>query len=633
MVVNRIKRQITDNKMKNIKKEINKRKKLKKISLAFILISFMIIIFLNIISNFIFFRIDLTSEKRYSLSPTTKNMLKKLDDIVYFKVFLEGEFPAGFKRLRNETKEILNEFRAYSNNIQYEFINPNKPDDPKESRNIQKLLMEKGLEPTQLYYDDEGGSKNQQIIFPGAIVSYKGKEIPVQLLNTQLGVSPESVINNSIQALEYNFAHAIKKVTEVNKQNIGFLTGQGELNQYETADIISELSNYYTVKRIQLGYQDKDFLSFVNENANSSFVTTDTNNVSLEVNDKLIGEYVKLQFEWLKKFDALVIAKPTQPFSEREKFMIDQYIMNGGKVLWFIDPMLASMDSLINSTMTIGFTRQLNLEDQFFKYGVRLNNNLIQDLKAAPIPIETGKMANQPQYSFLPWLFFPVIMTESTHPIVKNLNAVKCEFVSSIDILDNENVVKTPLLYTSKYSRTLNAPVTIDLNMLRAKPDERLFNKPNQIIAVLLEGRFESLYKNRLMPEAFSSVAKEIKIVEESIPNKMIVVSDGDIIKNQVRVNESKEIIPLPLGYDKWTRQTYGNKDFVLNAINYLCEGSELIQARAKEFKLRLLDKTEVTKDKLKLQLLNSIFPIFIVLLLAFIILYSRRKKFNIQKK
>jgi len=610
------------------KKNTNKRKQIKKFSLIFLLISFVIIIFINIISQYIFFRIDLTSEKRYSLSSTTKKMLKELDDIVYFKVFLEGKFPAGFKRLRNETKEMLNEFRAYSGYIQYEFINPNKPDDPKETQNIHMLLMQKGLEPTQLYYDDEGNS-SQQIIFPGAIVSYKGKEVPVQLLNTQLGVSPESVINNSIQALEYNFAHAIKKITEKRKQKIAFINGHGELDKYETADIASELSNYYEVKHIQLNPQDEDFLSFVNENSSSSFLTTDTNNFSSEINDMLIGEYLRLQFDWIKNFDVLIVAKPTEPYNEKEKFLLDQYIMKGGRMIWFIDPVYATMDSLMNATMTLGFTQRLNLDDQFFKYGIRINNNLIQDIKAAPIPLETGRIANQPQYSFFPWLFFPLIMPELTHPIVKNLNAIKCEFVSSIDLVDKEGIIKTPLLQTSQYSRTLNAPVTIDLNILRSKPDERLFDSPHETVAVLLEGKFESLYKNRLLPTAFLSVAKDINIVNESIPNKMIVVSDGDIIRNQLRVNEMKEIIPLPLGYDKWTRQTYGNKDFVLNAINYLCDDSELIQARAKDFKLRLLDKTRIAKHKLNIQLLNTLLPILIILVMAFILTWLRRKKYG----
>lgn len=616
-----------------MKKEIKhnrKRRDIKRFSLIFLAASLLLIIFINIIGTYVFYRLDLTSEKRYSLSSATKEMLKELDEVVYFRVFLEGKFPAGFKRLRNETREMLNEFRAYSDYIEFEFINPNNPDDPKETRNIQMLLMEKGLEPTQLYYDEDGSS-SQQVIFPGAIASYKGKELAVQLLNTQIGVSPESVINNSIQALEYNFAHTIRKLTETRKQKIGFVTGHGELDVYETGDIMAELSNYYNVKRIQLSYQDEDFIEFVRQSSDSSFLTTDTMAALPEVNDALINKFVKLQTDWIKNFDLLIVAKPTLPYSERDKFILDQFVMHGGRMLWFIDPVFATMDSLMNSTWTVGFTQRLNLEDQLFRYGVRINNNLVQDIKSAAIPLETGRIANQPQYSFLPWLYFPVIMPESKHAIVKNLNAVKCEFVSSIDILENENVTKTPLLLTSKYSRTLNAPVTIDLNMLRSQPDERLFNKPGQVVAVLLEGQFESLYKNRLLPQAFNAVAKDIDVLNESVPGKMIVVSDGDIIKNQVRVNEMNEIMPLPLGYDKWTRQTYGNKDFVLNAVNYLCDDSELIQARTKEFRMRLLDKTRITENKLRLQLLNALLPIALILIMAFAATAWRRRKFKVK--
>ncbi|OPZ97901.1 MAG: ABC-type uncharacterized transport system [Bacteroidetes bacterium ADurb.Bin408] len=612
--------------MKNNIKNINKRRQLKKYNLYFLIVSLFTIIFLNIISYYVFFRIDLTTEKRYSLSPATKKMLKELDDIVFFKVYLEGKFPAGFKRLHNETKEILDEFRAYSDNIQYEFINPNNENDPKETRNIQMILMQKGLEPTQLYYEEDGSS-SQQVIFPGAIVSYRGKELPVQLLNTQKGVSPESVINNSIQTLEYNFAHTIKKITENRKQKIGFLEGHGELDAYETADIFQELSNFYLVKRIKFSYEDEDFLVYLKENNIQPFITTDTNQTPV-FQEKLIGEYIRYQFEWLKSFDALIIAKPNETFSERDKFFIDQFIMNGGKVVWLIDPVYATMDSLMVNTNTIGFSQRLNLDDQLFKYGVRINSNLIQDLKAVPIPLETGRMNNQPQYSFLPWFFFPVILPESNHPIVKNLNMLKTEFVSSIDIIEKENITATPLLSTSQYSRTLNAPVTIDLNILRSQPDKRLFNKPNRTIAVLLEGRFESLYKNRLLPPAFTEVAGSLKIISDSKPTKLVIVSDGDVIKNQVRVNEMKEIIPLPLGYDKWTRQTYGNKDFIMNVVNYLCDDTELIQARAKEFRLRILDKTKIAGHKMRLQLLNTLLPVLIVLMVGIVKAWKRRKKY-----
>lgn len=612
--------------MKKNSQNINKRRQLKKYNLYFLVASLFIIIFLNIISYYIFYRIDLTSEKRYSLSQATKKMLKELDDIVFFKVYLEGKFPAGFKRLHNETKEILDEFRAYSDNIQYEFINPNNENDPKETRNIHMLLMQKGLEPTQLYYEEDGSS-SQQVIFPGAIVSYRNKELPVQLLNTQKGVSPESVINNSIQTLEYNFAHTIKKLTEDRKQKIGFLEGHGELDSNETADIFLELSNFYLVKRIMLSYQDEDFLAYLKENNIQPFITTDTNKAPV-FDEKLIGDFIQYQFEWLKGFDALIIAKPNEPFSERDKFIIDQFLMNGGKIVWLIDPVYATMDSLMVNTTTMGFSQRLNLDDQLFKYGVRINSNLIQDLKAVSIPLETGRMANQPQYSFLPWFFFPVIMPESNHPIVKNLNMVKTEFVSSIDIIEKENITATALLNTSQYSRTLNAPVTIDLNILRSQPDKRLFNKPNRIVAVLLEGTFESLYKNRLLPPSFTAVAGNLKIIPDSKITKQVIISDGDIIKNQVRVNEMKEIIPLPLGYDKWTRQTYGNKDFIMNVVNYLCDDSELIQARAKEFRLRLLDKTKIAGHKMRLQILNTLLPVLIVLIAGIFMAWKRRNKY-----
>ncbi|MDD3878302.1 MAG: Gldg family protein [Bacteroidales bacterium] len=620
--------------MKENRSVIEKKHQVKKINIFFLLISLLIIIFVNIISTYKFFRLDLTAEKRYSLSKATKEMLRNLDDVVFFRVYLEGKFPAGFKKLRNETREILNEFRAYSSNIQYEFINPTRSEDQQETKNIYRLLMEKGLEPTQVYYNEEGGS-NTQVIFPGAIVSYKGREVPVQLLNQQLGVNPEMVINNSIQALEYGFAHAIKKLITPLKPKIAFLEGHGELDMYETADISMELSDYYAVRRIKLAYDDPDFQSYVIETGDSAFVSKDTTGIdpnidTNEVNDVLISNFVKLQFDWLNTFDALIIAKPKFEFNEKDKFMIDQFVMNGGKVLWFIDPVYITMDSLISNPATLAFSLKLNLEDQLFKYGVRINNNLIQDLKSATIPIETGRIANQPQYSYLPWLFFPIIMPEASHPVVKNINALRCEFVSSIDTIAIPNVKKTVLLSSSAYSRALNSPVPVDLSLLRNIPDQRLFNRSYEPIAVLLEGAFESLYKNRLLPPAFLAMAKDIVIKETSVPNKMLVVSDGDIIRNQIRVDERGQIIPLPLGYDRWTRQTFGNKDFVLNAINYLCDDSELIYARSKEFRLRMLDDTKVQKYKLFIQLANVILPILIIIILGLILYFYRRRKFSL---
>lgn len=619
------------NKNKN-KKVISRKKQFKRYSITTFFLSLAIILFLNIISSFVFYRADLTSEKRYSLSDATKTMLRDLDDLVFFRVYLEGDFPAGFRRLRNATKEMLDEFRAYSSHIQYEFINPTRQEDPAETRKIYELLMEKGLEPTQVYLT-EGSGSSTQVIFPGAIVSYQGQELPVQLLNSQMGASSHAVINNSIQAIEYNFAHAIKMLTQRRRQRVAFLEGHGQLSPIETADIFEELSKYYTVRRVSLSYDDPHFQRFVTDNIDSRFVTTDSlEALNIQFEEDMISEYVKLQFDWINSFDALVIAQPMSPFNEKDKFIIDQYIMNGGKVLWFIDAVHASMDSLIMNTSTMGFTNRLNIEDQLFKYGVRINNNLIQDLKSSEIPLETGRVGNQPQYSFFPWPFFPIIMPESNHPIVNNLNAIKMEFVSSIDTIAVPNVDKTILLTSSRYSRTLNVPVPIDLNILRRRPDERLFNRPHQPVAVLLEGSFESLYKNRLLPSSFLEAAKDIDIKENSQPNRMIVVSDGNVIRNQLRRSDTGEIIPLPLGYDRWTRQTFGNKDFVMNCINYLLDDSELIYARAKEFHLRLLDSTKVRQNKSMIQAVNFVLPIFLIIVIALILYYIRKRKYALKK-
>ena len=561
------------------------RRSVKKQNISQFVYSFIIIILLNVICSFVFTRIDLTSEKRYTLSPATKKVLKSLDDIVYFKIYLDGDFPAGFKRLRNETREMLNQFRAYSDKIQYEFINPSEGNDKKQIKNLYQELYGKGLEPTNLKTKNTEGS-SQQIIFPGAIVTYKERELPLQLLNSQIGIAPEAVLNSSIQALEYNIASVIKKLTVTYKPKIAFIQGQGELDKYATGSISTALSEYYSVQSIKIDHHLKA----------------------------------------LKDFKAIIIAKPDSMFDEKDKFIIDQYIMKGGKVLWLVNPVFASMDSLRVSNQTVGIAQKLGIEDQLFKYGVRLNYDLIQDLNAMPIPVKTGNLGNQPQLNYLPWYFFPVIMPTIKNPIVNNLNAVKFEFTSSLDTLGSPAIKKKILLTTSKYSRLLPTPVSISLDIMREQPDERLFNKSNIPVAVLLEGTFTSLYKNRLDDTILHN--KEIGFVETSKPNKMIVVSDGNIIKNDVQISNGTKY-PLPLGYDKYTRESFGNKDFILNCIDYLCDESGLIEVRSRELKLRLLDKTKISKDKFFIQLVNTGLPVILILLFAIINGYIRKRKYT----
>jgi ABC-2 type transport system permease protein len=577
----------------------NKKGNIRRNNLVQLGLGLLIVILVNIIGYYLFTRIDLTSEKRYSLSEPTKKMLKNLDDIVFFQVYLEGDFPAGFKRLKRETKEMLDQFRAYSDNINYEFINPSSSSDSKERNAVYQRLVERGLNPTKLDVKTNEGS-SQQIIFPGAIASYKNKEIPLELLNSQMGVPPEEVLNNSIQNLEFNLANTIRKLSIARKPKIAFIEGHGELSRLETADAASALNEYYSIERIKINSQ----LNSLTERS-----VVDSTNTKIR-----------------NKFDAIIIAKPDSAFDEKDKFIIDQYIMRGGKVLWLIDPVFASMDSIQFSDATVGIINELNLADQFFNYGVRLNTNLVMDLSALPIPLKTGEVGGSPQIEFFPWYYFPVLSPLIDHPIVKNLNAIKTEFISSIDTLTKKGIKKTILLSSSQYSRTVNTPILISLDILNKEPDRRLYNKEYIPVAVLLEGKWESLYRNRIPPSIRDD--RDVGFLESSQPGKMIIVADGDIIKNQLRSgNNGPE--PYPLGYDRYTGESFGNKEFILNAMNYLVDENGLISIRSRELKLRLLDRTRANESKLFWQMVNTILPVALAVVLGIAMFLYRKRKYT----
>lgn len=553
----------------------------------------LIIVLVNIIASFLFTRFDLTAEKRYTIAPATKKILQSLDDVVFFRVFLNGDLPPGFQRLSNETKEMLDEFRAYSDNIQYEFVNPSENPNAKDRNDAYRLLVEKGLQPTDLRVNKKGES-SQMIIFPGAIVSYKGKEIPVQLLMAQLQEDPDQVLNTSVQTLEYNLASAIKSLKTGIKPRIAFIEGHGELSQMETIDLQNALSAFYSVDRIALNHK--------------------INSLAVRIKSDSTHEVL------LNKYRAVIIAKPVRPFDEKDKFLLDQFIMRGGKVLWLIDPVFASMDSLQKYNSTIGIPNDINLEDMLFNYGVRLNLNLVQDMNALQIPVKTGQIGNQPQFDFFKWYFFPVLIPAMNHPIVNGLNAVKTEFISSLDTVTAPGIRKTWLLNTSPYSRTVNAPALIDLEILRERPDERMFRQGPQPVAVLLEGVFTSAFLYRIPPEL--SVNPVLDFRAKSRETKMIVMADGDLAKNSF---SQKEGYPLPLGYDQYSRQTFGNRDLILNAVNYLCDDSGLISVRSRELKLRTLDANKVMSQRLFWQLLNVLLPVILIAGLGIIRLQVRR--------
>jgi ABC-2 type transport system permease protein len=578
----------------------NKRKSLKKSQIVSFLVTVVIVVLVNVIGSFLFTRFDLTSEKRYTLSPTTKAILNNLDDYVYFKVYLEGDFPAGFKKLRRETKEMLDEFRAYSKFIDYEFINPSESADASERNDTYRQLYQAGLNPTDVVVKNSDGSSKQMVVWPGALVSYRNNtEIAIDLLENQLGQSSEDALNASMQNLEFRLIDAVKKVTRLMKPNIAFIEGHGELDEQDVYDIAQTLSQNYNVGRVEIGGRI-DALIHRTQNE-------------------------ERDIKAFPSFDAIIIAKPTQPFSEKDKFLIDQYIMHGGKVLWLVEPVFATMDSLQSQESTIGLEQDLNLDDMLFKYGVRLNRDLLLDLTCAALPVRTGQMAGQAQLEFFRWFYFPLLQAASNHPMVRNMNAIKADFVSSMDATTSaKGISQIPLLKTSDYTKVSGAPVFITLAMLRQTPDKRMFNSKGKVVAFLLKGSFSSLYANRIPQE----IAEDngMQFMEESVPTAMIVVADGDIIRNQIDI---KRKTPLPLGYDQYTQNTYANKEFIENAISYLVDGEGLIDIRSRELKVRLLDATKVNQERFKWQVINTLVPIALIIALGFVMAWVRKKKYS----
>lgn len=586
------KRKDTDSKQK---------RSLKRSHLIELFAAIFVIIFLNIIGNYIYTRFDLTSEKRYTLSNATKRLLKDIDETVLVRVYLEGnELPPDFVRLQNETKEMLNQFRAYNKYIEYEFVNPTDFDDPKEQQVFYQKLAQKGIQPSQIEIKTPDGLK-QQLVIPAADVMYKGQEISVQLLLGQRYVSEAELINNSVQALEYTLTDAIRRLSRTDKQRIAFLQGHGELERHAIYDIQLALTDYYAMENITL-----------DGNINS-------------LTERVIDSKDSTNISFRNKFKLLVVPKPTKPFSDEDLYIIDQFVMYGGRVLWLIDGLDIEMDSLANRSQTMAMRMDLGLgfDEMMFTYGVRINSNLIMDIRCMPIPMAGGSMGNNPQIEFRPWYYFPEVVPLSKHPIVKNLDVIKSEFVNSIDIIDNE-IRKTVLLTTSEYTRVVNAPAVVDLNVAQTEPDPRLFNKANLPIAVLLEGAFKSPWKNRLSP-TFTDIP-EMGYRSEGDTTKMIVISDGDIIKNAFNYRQN---YPYPLGYDKYTNTMYANKTFILNAINYLCGDEDYMESRSREIKIRKLNVAQIKENRLMYQVINTVVPIVIVIVSGVAIVLIRKNRYK----
>jgi gliding-associated putative ABC transporter substrate-binding component GldG len=543
-----------------------------------------LLIVVNIIGNYNFKRFDLTQDQRYSLSQTSLNIIKKVEEPLIVDVFLKGQFPGEFKKLQTETQQILEEFKAYNRNITFQFVNPIEDEDGRDT--ILQSFNERGLTPLNVTIEDKG-KQTQEIVFPWAIATYQGRSVKVPLLKNLMGASTAEKVVTSVQHLEYAFANAFNTISKSKEKKVAIIKGNGELHDILIADFIKQVRENYYIGTFTL------------------------DSVVKQPNESLA---------YLKKYDLAIIAKPTEKFSDEEKLVLDQFIINGGKTLWLVDQVNMEMDSLYNDMgATLAFPNDLNLNDMFFKYGVRINSTLVKDLMATPISLATGDKGSATQYTQYPWFYSPLIYPSSKNPIVSNVDAMKFEFANSIDTLKN-SIKKTILLQSSPYSKTVGTPVEVNLAMVNDRPEQNEFAGTGNIpVAVLLEGDFHSVFENRVMPfqdKTFQAQGKN---------NKMIVVSDGDIIKNQL----DKNYQPLELGYDKWTNKLYGNKEFMMNCVNYLLDDNGLINIRSKEVTLPLLDREKVYSSYSTSQFITVGLPLVLLGIFGLLFTYLRKRKYG----
>ena len=536
---------------------------------------------INYISSFVFKRFDLTEDKRYTLSASAINVIKDIDAPIIVDVFLSGDdFPSEFRRLQNETKQVLEEFSSQNSNIIFNFINP-LADDATRDRNIEQLT-ERGLTPMQLSVQ-ESGKATQAIIFPWALASFNEQTVTISLVKNKIGASQQELVTNSVQHLEYAFADGFNKLIKPKSRKIAVLKGNKQLSDIYIADFIKKLGEYYFIAAFTLDS---------------------------------VAKNPQKTLDALNSYDLIISAKPTEAFSEEEKLVLDQYTMQGGKSLWLVDAVAMEKDSLYNASgSNFAVTRDLNLTDFFFKYGIRVNPVIVSTLYSAPITLAMGEGSDS-QFQHLRWPYSPLASTNSTHPIVNNLNLVKFDFANQIDTLKNK-VKKTILLESAPLTKLEGTPRQISLEVVTQELDPSTFNSGNQNLAVLLEGEFPSAYANRIKPIELKN-NKDL-----SVPTKMIVVADGDIIKNDVYKKSPQE-----LGFDRWTGQTFGNKEFLLNAVNYLLDDDGLINIRSKKIEVAFLNHEKIAEEKTKWQLLNIVLPLVLLGVFGMLFNYFRRKKY-----
>jgi ABC-2 type transport system permease protein len=554
-------------------------------SIKKLIVYLLLVVSLLCVSNIFYYRLDLTAEKRYTLSDKTKSILDGLKEDVYVEVYLDGELPPPFKRLHDRVNELLVQCANDSKiKLHFQFFDPSTISDKKKKDDFINQLINRGVQPTTINRKTSDELISQQLMFPSMLVWNSKKEIAVNLLKNNTAFGAEENINNSIEALEYELVNAVNVISQNEKKSIAFLEGQGELSKIETADIGGTLADFY--------------------------------NVDILTTDKLSRN--------MNKYSALVIAQPRKDFSEKDKYIIDQFIMNGGSSLWLIDQVSADLDSLRYKSEILAYSRPLNIEDMLFTYGIRINPNLVLDGQCVLIPVKTS-LENEPaKFSPAPWYYSPLIMPNQNNPIGKNVNPIRFDFTNTIDTLGgNANIKKDILLMSSRNTRLVNVPCPVSLDIVNEKMNPEVFNQSSKILGVGLRGIFPSVFRHRTLDFNIGFEQKK-----ESLNTKMIIVSDGDIIRNSFS-GTGDNLNILPLGYDRYTKRTYGNKAFLLNAINYLCDNSGLMQLRNREFRLRILDKTKLKSERIFWQSLNILLPLILLIALAIIWYFVRKKTYS----
>ena len=545
------------------------------------------LVLINYIGNHFYKRVDLTQDKRFTLAEATKEIISRADTPIVVDVFLKGNFPPEFRRLQAETQQLLEEFASENPNIKFDFIDPTE----KGSEHFEDELQGYGMTPAQVSVM-EGGKQSIEIVYPWALAHYNGKSEKIPLLKNQLGATSEERVNSSLQNLQYAFADGFKKLLTEKSKKVAVLKGNGELDDHFIVDFFSTLRDYYYIAPFTL----------------DSVAT----NPSKTLKD-------------LKDYDLIVVAQPTEPFSDAEKYILDQYTMDGGKSLWLIDATQLHQDPETGNAFAFGM--DLNLNDFFFKYGIRVNPNLLKDMYSAPIVLASGE-DREAQYEKYPWFFSPLSSSANNHPIVANIEAVKFDYASAIDTLPND-IKKTILLSTSPITKIVGLPFEINLDqeipnnldIINNGPNPNEFNAGEVPLAVLLEGSFTSVFKNRVKPVKLEA---GLTNMDDGKPAKMVVISDGEVIKNQMQGNR-----PLELGFDKMTNSFYGNKEFLLNTVNYLLDDSGLINIRTRQIAIPFLDTHEASSERTKWQALNLLLPLGLLAIFGFAFNYYRKRKYT----